>query len=190
EADAMRTKAAAYHEYNQAAVLDKVITNLPEVVRAIAEPLSKVDKISIVSTGGANGGNLGANRVTGDVVNMLAQVPVILEALTGVRMSDLMERVPGLRTVEGTTGSDGSQDGATPGSNGKGDEKGKDAAAQPPTVQRVKVPAPDVDEATAETAPAPTVPTNTPARASNNSTSSTTGPSSGATGGPRKQLVR
>ena len=34
EAEAMRVKAAAYHEYNQAAVLDKVITNLPEVVRA------------------------------------------------------------------------------------------------------------------------------------------------------------
>src|SRR5262249_31959845 len=40
EAEAMRVKATAYHEYNQAAVLDKVITNLPEVVRAIAEPLA------------------------------------------------------------------------------------------------------------------------------------------------------
>ncbi len=106
EAEAMRVKAAAYHEYNQAAVLDKVITNLPEVVRAIAEPLAKVDKISIVSTGGANGSNLGASRITGDVVNMLAQVPVILEALTGTRMSDLMSRVPGL-SVDGTTHSNG-----------------------------------------------------------------------------------
>ena len=102
EAEAMRVKAAAYHEYNQAAVLDKVITNLPEMVRAIAEPLSKVDKISIVSTGGANGGNLGASRVTGDVVNMLAQMPAILEALTGVKMSDLMAKVPSLWTVDGT----------------------------------------------------------------------------------------
>ncbi len=102
EADAMRTKAAAYHEYNQAAVLDKVITNLPEVVRAIAEPLAKVDKISIVSTGGANGSNLGASRVTGDVVNMLAQVPAILEALTGTKMSDLMSRVPGIEAADGT----------------------------------------------------------------------------------------
>ncbi len=98
----MRTKAAAYQEYNQAAVLDKVITNLPEVVKAIAEPLAKVDKISIVSTGGANGSSLGASRVTGDVVNMLAQVPAILEALTGTKFSDLMARVPGLTTVDGT----------------------------------------------------------------------------------------
>jgi len=102
EAEAMRVKAAAYHEYNQAAVLDKVVSNLPDVVRAIAEPLSKVDKISIVSTGGANGSNLGASRVTGDVVAMLAQVPAVLEALTGTSFRELMDRVPGLNTVDGT----------------------------------------------------------------------------------------
>lgn len=107
EAEAMRTKANAYREYNQAAVLDKVITNLPEVVRAIAEPLSKVDKISIVSTGSSNGnGNLGASRITGDMVNMLAQVPALIQALTGTDVSELMRRVPGLSTVDGTAGTD------------------------------------------------------------------------------------
>src|SRR6266571_2662128 len=55
EADAMKVKAAAFHEYNQAAVLDKLLTGMPEIVRAIAEPLSKVDKVTIVSTGSSNG---------------------------------------------------------------------------------------------------------------------------------------
>src|SRR3989441_4741203 len=64
EADAMKVKAAAFHEYNQAAVLDKLLTNMPEIVRAIAEPLSKVDKVTIVSTGSENGG-MGASRLTG-----------------------------------------------------------------------------------------------------------------------------
>ncbi len=114
EAEAMRSKAAAYKEYNQAAVLDKVITNLPEVARAIAEPLSKVDKISIVSTGGAGGGNLGANRITGDIVNVLAQIPVILETLTGAKMSDLMAHVPGMTTVDGTTSGSTSTAGSSP----------------------------------------------------------------------------
>lgn len=184
EAAAMRTKAAAYHEYNQAAVLDKIITNLPDVVRAIAEPLSKVDKISIVSTGGANGSNLGASRVTGDVVNMLAQVPAILEALTGVKMTDLMERVPGLRTVEGSTGSgDGSTDGAPGLSSADGASTANGAGESPraPTVQRVKVPAPEAGAATAP--PNPTSPTQPP-------TNPATGPASNTTGGPRKQLVR
>src|SRR5436309_14437467 len=67
EADAMKVKAAAFHEYNQAAVLDKLLTGMPEMVRAIAEPLSKVDKVTIVSTGNnGSGGNdgLGASRLT------------------------------------------------------------------------------------------------------------------------------
>ena len=45
-------KAEAYQEWNQAAVVDKLLTNMADVVRAMAEPLSKVDKITIVSTGG------------------------------------------------------------------------------------------------------------------------------------------
>jgi len=36
EARAMNVKAEAYQEYNQAAVVDKLITGLPEMVRALA----------------------------------------------------------------------------------------------------------------------------------------------------------
>ncbi len=97
EADAMKVKAAAFHEYNQAAVLDKLLSGMPEIVRAIAEPLSKVDKVTIVSTGGNGAGNgLGASRLTGDIVNMVAQVPALFELLSGTRISDLMSRVPAL----------------------------------------------------------------------------------------------
>src|SRR6266702_4196153 len=97
EADAMKVKAAAFHEYNQAAVLDKLLTGMPEIVRAIAEPLSKVDKVTIVSTGGDNGHNgLGASRLTGDIVNIVAQVPALFELLSGTRIGDLMNRVPAL----------------------------------------------------------------------------------------------
>ncbi len=94
EAEAMRVKAAAYHEYNQAAVMDKLLTSLPEVVRALAEPLSKVDKVTIVSTGSSNGTGLGVSRLTNDIVNMVAQAPALFEALTGQKVSDLMSRVP------------------------------------------------------------------------------------------------
>jgi len=97
EADAMKVKAAAFHEYNQAAVLDKLLTGMPEIVRAIAEPLSKVDKVTIVSTGSSNGNNgLGASRLTGDIVNIAAQIPALFELLSGTRIGDLMSRVPAL----------------------------------------------------------------------------------------------
>src|SRR3984893_14547736 len=46
EAKAMNVKAAAYQEYNQAAVVDKLFTNMPEIVRALASPLANVDKIT------------------------------------------------------------------------------------------------------------------------------------------------
>jgi flotillin len=70
---------------------------MPEIVRAIAEPLSKVDKVTIVSTGGGNGNaGIGASRLTSDIVNMVAQVPALFELLSGTRIGDLMSRVPAL----------------------------------------------------------------------------------------------
>ena len=114
EADAMKVKAAAFHEYNQAAVLDKLLTGLPDVVRAIAEPLSKVDKVTIVSTGGGNGnGNLGASRLTGDIVNMVAQVPALFELLSGTRIGDLMNRVPALAGQDNASSTNGASSNGT-----------------------------------------------------------------------------
>ena len=91
EAKAMNIKAEAFQEYNQAAVVDKLITGLPEVVRALSEPLSKVDKVTIVSTGGD--GAAGAYKLTGDVTKIAAQVPALFEALSGMRVSDLLSKV-------------------------------------------------------------------------------------------------
>ena len=91
EARAMNVKAEAFQEYNQAAVLDKLISGLPEVVRALSEPLSKVDKITVVSTG--NGDAAGAYKITGDVTKIAAQVPALFEALSGMQMSDLLGKV-------------------------------------------------------------------------------------------------
>jgi flotillin len=91
EAKAMNIKAEAFQEYNQAAVVDKLITGLPDVVRALSEPLSKVDKVTIVSTG--NGDAAGAYKLTGDVAKIAAQVPALFEALSGMQMSDLLGKV-------------------------------------------------------------------------------------------------
>jgi flotillin len=91
EARAMNVKAAAYQEYNQAAVFDKLISNMPELVRALTAPLSNVDKITIVSTG--NGSSSGMHKITGDLTEIAAQVPALFEALSGMKMSDLMANV-------------------------------------------------------------------------------------------------
>src|SRR5207253_10035997 len=67
------------------------ISGLPDVVRALSEPLSKVDKVTIVSTGGD--GAAGAYKLTGDVTKIVAQVPALFEALSGMQMSDLLSKV-------------------------------------------------------------------------------------------------
>jgi flotillin len=91
EAKAMNVKAEAYQEYNQAAVIDRLFTNMPEIVKAIASPLQNIDKVTIVSTG--NGDGAGAYKLTGDVTKIAAQVPALFEALSGMQMSELLSKV-------------------------------------------------------------------------------------------------
>ena len=110
EARAMNVKAEAYQEYNQAAVVDKLFTTLPEIVRAMAAPLANVDKITVISTG--NGDATGMNKITGDLTKMAAQVPALFETLSGMSMGELLSKV---RTI----GDKGPKPEALPPSNGK-----------------------------------------------------------------------
>jgi flotillin len=94
EAKAMNLRAEAYQEFNQAAIIDKLITGLPEVVRALAAPLANVDKITIVSTG--NGDTAGMSKITGDMTKIAAQVPALFETLSGMPIGDLFAKVRAL----------------------------------------------------------------------------------------------
>jgi flotillin len=95
EAEAMAKKAASWKEYNQAAVTQLIVQALPEIARAIAEPLSKTDSITIVNTGG-NGS--GASKVTQDVVDIMAQLPPIVEGLAGLDVRKLVDVLPQLKS--------------------------------------------------------------------------------------------
>ena len=90
EAKAMNVKAEAYQEFNQAAIVDKLISSMPEIVRALAAPLANVDKITVISTGGDSAG---LNKITGDITKMAAQVPALFETLSGMPLSDLFAKV-------------------------------------------------------------------------------------------------
>jgi flotillin len=91
EAKAMNVKAEAYLQFNQAAIVDKLITNMPEVVRALAAPLANVDRITVVSTG--NGATAGLNKITGDITQIAAQIPALFESLSGMNMSELFSKI-------------------------------------------------------------------------------------------------
>ena len=91
EAKAMNVKAEAFQEYNQAAVIDRLFASMPEIVKALASPLSNVDKITIVSTG--NGDAAGMNKITGDITKMAAQIPALFETLSGMPLGELLGKV-------------------------------------------------------------------------------------------------
>jgi len=95
EAESMRKKADSWAEYNQAAVYQMLIEKLPELARAVSEPLSKVDKIVMI--GGGQDGSLGASKISGEVAKVLAQLPTIIETLGGVELKKLVEKLPEMK---------------------------------------------------------------------------------------------
>jgi flotillin len=99
EAKAMNVKAEAYQEWSQAAVVDRLIAAMPEMMRALSEPLSKVDKITIVSTG--SDGITGANKLTGDMMKIASQVPALFESLSGMNVAELMANVKSMPRHDG-----------------------------------------------------------------------------------------
>ncbi len=80
EAEALMKRAQSWEKYNQAAILEMYLQSLPDLAKAVAEPLSRVEKIILV--GGDKG--TGATKITSQVADILAQMPDVVESLTGV----------------------------------------------------------------------------------------------------------
>jgi flotillin len=104
EALAMEKKAEAWQHYNEAAVLQLLAPILPEIAKAIAEPLSRVDRITLINTGN---GDAGVSRITGEVAQVMAQVPPLLESLTGLKLDQLLARLKASDTSEPPPGGSG-----------------------------------------------------------------------------------
>lgn len=81
EAEAMEKKAEAMKKYGQAAMLEMIIKTLPEMAKAVAEPLSSIDKITIIDSGDGKGG---ASSVGGYVPNVLAKTLESVKETTGI----------------------------------------------------------------------------------------------------------
>jgi flotillin len=101
EALGMEKKAEAWQKYNEAAVLQILAPILPEIARAISEPLSRIDRITMVNTGSADGS--GVSKVTAEIARVIAQVPPVVESLTGLNVEELLK---GLRPKADTNGGD------------------------------------------------------------------------------------
>jgi len=103
EAFAMQKKAESWSHYNEAALAEMLIDKLPELAAKVSEPLSKVDKIVMVDGGSGAGG---ASRLTGQVASVMAQLPDVVEGLTGFDLKQL------LGTIQKRKDDSGSDEGA------------------------------------------------------------------------------
>lgn len=90
EALAMKKKAEAWQNYNNAALTSQMLEILPALAREIAEPLSKIEKIVMVNSGP---GSSGMSKVTGEVAEVLAQLPTVINSLTGVDLKGLLSKI-------------------------------------------------------------------------------------------------
>ncbi len=92
EAETMEKKAEAYKLYNNAAVTQMIIEKLPQIASAVAEPLSKTEKIVIIDNGGSGEGKTrGAAKVAGYVTDIIGQLPETIEAMTGFNFMDAIK---------------------------------------------------------------------------------------------------
>lgn len=88
EAAALSKKAEAYKQFNEAAIAQMVIEKLPEIAGAIAQPLTKTEKIVMI-------GDSGASKITKDITNIMAQLPETVKGLTGVDITNILKRFAG-----------------------------------------------------------------------------------------------
>jgi flotillin len=101
-AKAMNLKAESFKQYNEAAVVEMIVRILPEMAGRVSEPLAKTEKIVIINSGSGSGG--GASKVTGDIAQIIGQVPPVVEGLTGISIAKLLEQIPAIKKAMGGGG--------------------------------------------------------------------------------------
>ena len=87
EAEAMEKKAETYAKYNKAAVAEMLIKILPDIAASIAQPLSAIDKVTII--GGDGGGN-GVEQMAGNVPVVMAKVFESMKEATGIDLAQIV----------------------------------------------------------------------------------------------------
>lgn len=89
EAEKMAKKADAWKEYKEAAMLDMMLDALPKIAAEIAAPLSQAKKISMITDGS---GEIGAAKLTGEVLSIMTSVPQTVKNMTGVDITTQLAR--------------------------------------------------------------------------------------------------
>ncbi len=131
EAKALALRAEAYRQFNEAAILQTVLSMMPEIVRAAAEPLANIDTLTVLS-------NDGASDVVRNVTRTVSEANATVKGLTGIDIPALVsEAIAGNQpsspppAPERPRRRGGNDDGGGGGIGGGGAEVGAAAAARP-----------------------------------------------------------
>jgi flotillin len=97
EASAIKEKAAAWREFNEAARLQTILEKLPGIIeatapvfKAVAEPLSSIDKVVMIDNGSGNGnGSSGINRFAQTAPSVVFSLLQQLQAM-GLNLPEVM----------------------------------------------------------------------------------------------------
>ena len=88
EAEALEKKAEAMKKYGQAAMVEMIVKALPEMASAIAEPLTTIDKVTIIDSGN---GETGVSSMGSYVPSVLAKTIESVKETTGVDIREIMK---------------------------------------------------------------------------------------------------
>uniref|UniRef100_A0A8C1ZCB3 Flotillin n=1 Tax=Cyprinus carpio TaxID=7962 RepID=A0A8C1ZCB3_CYPCA len=86
EAEQMAKKAEAFKQYKEGAMVDMLLEKLPLMAEEISKPLCAAQKVTMVSSGGSE---VGAAKLTGEVLEIMTRLPSAVEKLTGVNISQV-----------------------------------------------------------------------------------------------------
>ncbi|XP_034560785.1 flotillin-1a isoform X1 [Notolabrus celidotus] len=86
EAEQMAKKAEAFQQYKDGAMVDMLLEKLPLMAEEISKPLCEANKVTMVSCGG---GEVGAAKLSGEVLDIMTRLPEAVEKLTGVSISQV-----------------------------------------------------------------------------------------------------
>lgn len=86
EAEAMDKKAEAMKKYGQAAILEMIVGVLPDIAKAVAEPISSISEVKIIGSD-----SKGVSDIGGNVPLMLAKVMESVKETTGVDMTEIVK---------------------------------------------------------------------------------------------------
>lgn len=87
DAEAKDRLAEAMKKYGEAAVVEMVIQQLPEIMGAVSKPMEQIDHITVID----NGGSEGASKVAKTVSDVASNGFTVLKDLTGVDIAQMMK---------------------------------------------------------------------------------------------------